>query len=156
MGGEGFDLELLLDRIREGIRNLEGEMDLSELAKALLTQDLSQLEQMIRDAAEQAGTQRIENMLQLGFFTRRTMEQLNSEGAGRELRDLAQQLRESGMPDAQVEALLELIEKFLEALRKGVRSYTERELQQQLFLGEDAGEGLRAFLEKRAPKFSGR
>jgi uncharacterized protein with von Willebrand factor type A (vWA) domain len=61
------------------------------------------------------------------------MEQLNSEGAGRELRDLAQQLRESGMPDAQIDALLELIEKFLEALRKGVRSYTERELQQQNF-----------------------
>jgi uncharacterized protein with von Willebrand factor type A (vWA) domain len=133
MGGEGFDLELLLQQIQEGIRNMEGELDLSELAKALLTQDLSQLEQMIRDAAEQAGTQRIENMLQLGFFTRRTMEQLNSEGAGRELRDLAQQLRESGMPDAQIDALLELIEKFLEALRKGVRSYTERELQQQNF-----------------------
>jgi uncharacterized protein with von Willebrand factor type A (vWA) domain len=133
MGGEGFDLELLLKQIQEGIRNMEGELDLSELARALLTQDLSQLEQMIRDAAEQAGTQRIENMLQLGFFTRRTMEQLNSEGAGRELRDLAQQLRESGMPDAQIDALLELIEKFLEALRKGVRSYTERELQQQNF-----------------------
>ena len=107
MGGEGFDLELLLKQIQEGIRSLEGELDLSELAKALLTQDLSQLEQMIRDAADQAGIQRIENMLQLGFFTRRTMEQLNSEGAGRELRDLAQQLRESGMPDVQVEALLE-------------------------------------------------
>ncbi len=133
MSGEGFDLEQLLRQIQEGIGNLEGDLDLSELAKALLTQDLSQLEQMIREAAEQAGIQRIENMLQLGFFTRRTMEQLNSEGAGRELRDLAQQLRDSGMPDAQVEALLELIEKFLEALRKGVRSYTERELQQQNF-----------------------
>ena len=133
MSGEGFDLEQLLRQIQEGIGNLEGDLDLSELAKALLTQDLSQLEQMIREAAEQAGIQRIENMLQLGFFTRRTMEQLDSEGAGRELRDLAQQLRESGMPDAQVEALLELIEKFLEALRKGVRNYTERELQQQNF-----------------------
>lgn len=133
MGGEGFDLDLLLKQIQEGVQGLEGELNLSELAKALLTQDLSQLEQMIRDAAEQAGVQRIENMLQLGFFTRRTMEQLNSEGAGRELRDLAQQLRDAGMPDAQVDALLELIDKFLEALRKAVRNYTERELQQQNF-----------------------
>ena len=32
----------------------------------------------------------------------------------------------------------------------------ERELQQRLFEGEDAREGLAAHLEKRAPKFSGR
>ncbi len=49
-------------------------------------------------------------MLQLGFFTRRTMEQMDAEGAGEQLRDLAQQLRESGMSDARRIALLELIE----------------------------------------------
>jgi len=133
MSGEGLDLEMLLEQIQQGIANMDGDLDLSELAKAMLAQDLSQLEQMIRDAAERSGIQRIENMLQIGFFTRRTMDQLNSEGAGRELRDLAQQLRESGMSDAEVEALLALIEKYLEALRKAVRNYTERELQQQNF-----------------------
>jgi uncharacterized protein with von Willebrand factor type A (vWA) domain len=88
---------------------------------------------MIREAAEQAGTQRIENMLQLGFFTRRTMEQMNAEGAGNELRDLAQELREAGMSDAQVDALMELVDRYLEALRKSVRNFTERELQQRNF-----------------------
>ena len=107
--------------------------DLSDLAKALLAGDLSALEQLIRQAAEQAGVGRIENMLQIGFFSRRVMEQLDAEGAGGELRDLAQQLREGGMPDAQVEALLELVDKFLEALRQSVRNFTERELQQQNF-----------------------
>ena len=135
MGGE-FDLEKMLQAIQQGLQNLQGqaqEMDLSELAKALLTQDLSQLEQLIRQAAQGAGTERIENMLQIGFFTRRTLEQMDAEGAGKQLRDLARQLRESGMPDAQVDALLELIDKFLEALRQAVRNYTERELQQRNF-----------------------
>jgi uncharacterized protein len=134
MGGE-FDLEKMLQAIQQGLQSLQGdqEMDLSELAKALLTQDLSQLEQLIRQAAQGAGTERIENMLQIGFFTRRTLEQMDAEGAGKQLRDLARQLRESGMPDAQVDALLDLIDKFLEALRQAVRNYTERELQQRNF-----------------------
>jgi hypothetical protein len=135
MNGE-FDLEKMLQAIQQGLKNLQGqqqEMDLSELAKALLTQDLSQLEQLIRQAAQAAGTERIENMLQIGFFTRRTLEQMDAEGAGKQLRDLARQLRESGMPDAQVDALLDLIDKFLEALRQAVRNYTERELQQRNF-----------------------
>ncbi len=134
--GEDFDLDQLLEAIQQGLQAMEGEsgaFGLSELAKALLTQDLDKLEQLIREGAEGAGVERIENMLQLGFFTRRTMEQMDAEGAGDQLRSLAQQLRESGMPDAQVDALLALIEKFLEALRKSVRNYTERELQQQNF-----------------------
>ena len=47
---------------------------------------------MIRDAAEQAGTGNIENMLQVGFFSRRTTEGMGMEGAGQELENLAQML----------------------------------------------------------------
>jgi uncharacterized protein with von Willebrand factor type A (vWA) domain len=130
-GGGKLDLEALMRQIQEGLQNLNAPADLSELAKALLTQDLSKLEQLIREAAEQAGVGRIENMLQVGFFTRRTMEQMDAEGAGRQLRDLARQLREAGMPDAQVDALMELVERYLDALRQSVRQYTERELQQR-------------------------
>jgi uncharacterized protein with von Willebrand factor type A (vWA) domain len=134
LAGQGIDLDQLLAQLQQQLEGLEGmPVDLSELAKALLSMDFDQLEQLIRGAAEQAGTGRIENMLQVGFFTRRTMEQMNAEGAGGELRDLAAQLRAAGMPDAQVDALLELVERFMEALRRSVRNHTERELQQQNF-----------------------
>ena len=83
------DLDGLMQQMAEMMEGMEGQLDLSELARALLTQDLAQLEAMIRAAAEQAGTERIENMLQVGFFSRRTNEQLDLEGAGGELEDLA-------------------------------------------------------------------
>ena len=84
-------------------------LDLSELAKALLTQDLSELENMIRQAAEQSGTDRIENMLQVGFFSRRTTEQLGLEGAQQDLEALAEQMRAQGMGEEAIQQMQEMI-----------------------------------------------
>ena len=131
MGEMGVDLEELMRQLAEMLGQMDGDMDLSDLAKALLTQDLSQLENLIRDAAEQAGTQRIENMLQVGFFSRRTMEGLGAEGAGEELEGLAQRLEDAGFSPEQIEELRNLIGKLMETLRKVVRNFTERELQTQ-------------------------
>lgn len=130
---EGIDLEQLLQQIAEMLQGMEGgELgDLSELARAMLTQDLTQLENLIRQAADQAGIDRIENFLQVGFFSRRTLEQLGMEGAGNELEDLAAQLEAAGMSQEQIQALRALMEGLMEALRKSVRSFTERELQKQ-------------------------
>ncbi len=131
MGEMGLDLEELMRQLAEMLGQMDGDADLSELAKALLTQDLSALENLIRAAAEQAGTQRIENMLQVGFFSRRTMEGLGAEGTGEELEDLAQRLADMGLSPEQVEQLRNLIGKLMETLRKVVRNFTERELQTQ-------------------------
>ena len=106
----GINLEELLRQIAEQMGQMEGELDLSELVKALLTQDLSNLENLIREAAEAAGIDRIENMLQVGFFSRRTTEQLGVEGAAEQLENLLAQLEEGGMPSDQVEAMRELIQ----------------------------------------------
>ena len=125
----GIDLEELLRQIAQQMGQMEGELDLSELVKALLTQDLSNLENLIREAAEAAGIDRIENMLQVGFFSRRTTEQLGMEGAAEQLEKLLAQLEEGGMPSDQVEAMRELIQRLMETLRRAVRNFTERELQ---------------------------
>jgi uncharacterized protein with von Willebrand factor type A (vWA) domain len=129
---EGMDLADLMERLQDLIAQMDPEqVDLSRLAQSLLTMDLDQLEQMIREAAEQAGTARIENMLQVGFFSRRTLEQMNAEGALGELEQLAERLRQAGMGDDEVQALLEHVGRLQEALRRAVRNYTERELQKQ-------------------------
>ncbi len=132
LAGLGLDLEELLKRIAQQIQGMQGDPgDLSELARAMLTGDLSALEQLIRAAAEQAGAGRIENFLQVGFFSRRTLEQMNAEGAAEELRDLAARLEAAGMSPAEVGALRKLIDALMEAARKAVRAFTERELQKQ-------------------------
>jgi uncharacterized protein with von Willebrand factor type A (vWA) domain len=132
LAGLGIDLEELLKRIAQQIQNMQGDPgELSELARAMLTADLSALEQLIRAAAEQAGAGRIENFLQLGFFSRRTLEQMGAEGAVQELRDLAARLEAAGMSPEEVGALRRLIDALMEAARKAVRAFTERELQKQ-------------------------
>ena len=129
---EGIDLETLMERLQEMLSQMSAEdIDLNDLARALLTMDLDQLEQMIREAAEGAGANRIENMLQVGFFTRRILEQMDAQGALGQLEALAQRLREAGMGDDEVNALLEHLGRIQEALRKSVRNFTERELQKQ-------------------------
>ncbi len=127
-----LDLEELLKRIAQQLQGMQGDPgELSELARAMLTGDLSALEQLIRAAAEQAGAGRIENFLQVGFFSRRTLEQMNAEGAAQELRDLAARLEAAGMSPEEVGALRRLIDALMEAARKAVRAFTEGELQKQ-------------------------
>ena len=128
---KGIDLEQLLSQLAEMMQDMDGELDLSELAKAMLTQDMSQLENMIRAAAEDAGAGRIENMLQVGFFSRRTTEQLGLEGAQQDLEGLVERMKAMGMGEEGIQQMQELIRKLMETVRRTVRNFTERELQQQ-------------------------
>ena len=128
MGDMGIDLESLLAQMAEMMKGMDGNVDLGELAKALLTQDLAALENMIRAAAEQAGTDRIENMLQVGFFSRRTNEQLDLEGAGGELEELAAKLAGMGMGSDEIEGIRQMIKKLIENMRRSVKNFVEREL----------------------------
>jgi hypothetical protein len=129
MGDMGIDLESLLAQMAEMMEGMDGNVDLGELAKALLTQDLAALENMIREAADQAGADRIENMLQVGFFSRRTNEQLDLDGAGGQLEELAEKLAEMGMGSDEIEGMRKMIQKLLENMRRSVKNFVERELQ---------------------------
>ena len=129
---ERMDYEALLRQIAELLQTREGESAvLSDLARAMLTGDLGQLESLIRSAAEEAGVERIENFLQVGFFSRRTLEGLGAERAAGELRELLDRLRAAGMPPGDIDALGSLIDGLMDAIRKSVRNFMEREIQKQ-------------------------
>ena len=129
LGGD-FDLDKLMDQVREFLENM-GDVDLSQLAIAMLTVDASQLEQLIQQAAEESGVQGIRNMLQIGFFSRRILEQMGLEGAGTDFRELIEQLREAGMGDDELARFEGLMRAMQEAVRRSVRQFAERELDKQ-------------------------
>jgi len=124
-----MDLDKLMEQLQEMLQNMDA--DLSELAQALLSIDANQLEQLIQQAAEEVGVERIQNMLQIGFFSRRILEQLGLEGAGQNLEELIERLREQGMGEEELEQLRGLVQAMQDALRRAVRQYTERELDKQ-------------------------
>ena len=128
MPGE-FDLERLLEQLRELLENMD--IDLSELAKALLSMDANALEQLIQQAGEESEVGNIRNMLQIGFFSRRMIEQMNLEGATGELKALLDRLRGEGMDEDRLGELEALMKAIQEAARRAVRQFTERELDKQ-------------------------
>lgn len=129
LGEAGIDLDQLLAQLAQMLGDFDGDLDLGQLARALLSQDLSSLENMIRQAAEQAGVGRIENMLQVGFFSRRTSEQLDLDGAGSQMQDLISRLQQAGMGSEDAEAMRQLVQKLLESMRRSVKNFVERSLQ---------------------------
>jgi hypothetical protein len=127
--GADLDLDRLMERLQQMLQNMD--VDLSQLAQALLSIDLNQLEQLIQEAAAEAGVERIQNMLQIGFFSRRILEQMGLESAGQSLQDLLEQLRAQGMGEEELQELAGVMKAMQEALRRAVRQYTERELDKQ-------------------------
>jgi hypothetical protein len=128
LGGK-LDLDRLLEALRGLLENMD--VDLSELARAILTLDASLLERQIREAGEEAGVERIQNMLQIGFFSRRMLERMNLDQAGGELADLIERLREEGVEEERLAELAQLVRALQEAVRRAVRRYAEQELDKQ-------------------------
>ncbi len=124
-----FNLDQLMERLQELLQNMD--IDLSALAIAMLTIDATQLEQIIKQASEGSGVEGIQNMLQIGFFSRRMLEQMGLDAAGASLRDLMDQLREAGMSEEELAQLGELMNAMQEAMRRAVRQFAERELDKQ-------------------------
>ena len=138
------EFQSLMDRLAEILRDLG--VELSELAQALLQNDTGRLEQLLRDAAEQANAQSIERSYQEGRFSHSTAQRLGLGGLAEELDRLKQQLGRADLPPELAERLEQFIDQRLrdlrEMIRRGVRlelekrDQSQRERQRLTTLGE--------------------
>jgi uncharacterized protein with von Willebrand factor type A (vWA) domain len=123
------DFQALMDQLADLLKNLD--VDLSELAKALLQNDTGRLEQMLREAAEQANAQSIERSYQEGRFTHSTAQSLGLGGLSEELERLKQQLGRADLPPELAARLQEFIEQRLRNLREMIRRTVRIELEKR-------------------------
>ena len=121
--------QALMDRLADILQDLD--VDLSELARALLQNDTGRLEQMLRDAAEQANAQGIERSYQEGRFSHSTAQSLGLGGLAEELERLKQQLGRADLPPELAAQLQEFIDQRLRDLREMIRRTVRLELEKR-------------------------
>ncbi len=117
--------------LQEILENFDPEHPPSELLQALLNMNMARLERMIRQAANQIQAGEIENLLQIGYYTRRMMDALNWEGMQTDAQRLEQAMEEMGLTPEQRDAIRAFVQMAMERLRRAVREFTEMELDQQ-------------------------
>jgi len=123
------EFQKFLEQLEEALKNMGAE--LSELAKALLTNNTGQLEKMLREAAQHANLQDIQRSFQEGQFANALAQMLGFGQLMQELSTLKDALQRAGLNPQQVEQLLAYIDRRLQDLAHMVRSYVRAELEKQ-------------------------
>jgi uncharacterized protein len=119
----------LMEQLAEILKDLD--VDLSELAKALLENDTGRLEKLLRDAAQQANAQSIERSYQEGRFSHSTAQSIGLGGLAEELDRLKQQLGRADLPPELNERLQQFIDQRLRDLREMIRRTVRLELEKR-------------------------
>ena len=110
---------------------------LDELQRLL---DPVALESHLQQSAEDAGLDKISNRLQIGYFTRRLVEQMGLDGAGPGAEELAHALSAMGAGDLDPEEVSDALEALRQRLREHARRRVERRLRQNSVAhGREAG-----------------
>jgi hypothetical protein len=123
------DFQSLMDQLAEILAGLD--VDLSELAEALLRNDTGRLEKLLRAAAEQANAQSIERSYQEGRFSHSTAQSLGLGGLAEELDRLKHQLGRADLPPELAERLQQFIDQRLRDLREMIRRTVRIELEKR-------------------------
>jgi uncharacterized protein with von Willebrand factor type A (vWA) domain len=120
------ELQALMDRLQEILGDLD--VDLSDLAEALLQNDTGRLEQMLRAALEQANAQSIERVYQEGRFLHDMSEAIGFGALGDEIDQLRDMLGQADIP----QELRDALDKFLEQRLKDLRDIIRRSIRMEL------------------------
>lgn len=123
--GEG-DLQNLIDQLRDLLG--ERDVDLSQLAEALLNNDTGRLEQMLREALRQADAGSIERIYQEGRYSQGTAEAIGMGALAEEFDRLREILDDADLSDE----LRALLERFLEQRMKDLREIIRRAVRAEL------------------------
>lgn len=123
------EYQSLMEQLAELLQDLN--INLSDLAEALLRNDTGRLERMLRDAADQAQAQGIERSYQEGRYSHSTAQSLGLGGLSEELDQLKEQLAQAGLSPELNEALQQLIDQRLRDLRELIRRTVRLELEKR-------------------------
>jgi len=123
------EFQRFLEQLEEAMKSMGSE--LSELARALLTNNTGQLERMLREAAQGANLQDIQRSFQEGQFANALAQLLGFGQLTQELATLKDALQRAGLSPEQIAQLTAYIDRRLQDLAHMVRSFVRAELEKQ-------------------------
>ncbi len=118
----------------------------SELTRALLAQDSARLEQLLRNAAQQSGVQRIERSFQEGQYSQGMQQAMGVGDVARELQAISDALG-AGEPDPRRQQMGRFVDRRLQELQEMIRRLVRGELEQRDVGQRDAAR-MQALAEK--------
>jgi uncharacterized protein with von Willebrand factor type A (vWA) domain len=118
----------------------------SELTRALLAQDTARLEQLLRNAGQQSGVQRIERSFQEGQYAQGMQQALGMGDVARELQQISDTLG-AGEPDPRRQQMARFVDRRLQELQEMIRRLVRGELEQRDVGQRDAAR-MQALAEK--------
>jgi uncharacterized protein with von Willebrand factor type A (vWA) domain len=122
-------LQDLLDKLAEILKDMN--LDLSELAQRLLSNDTGQLERLLRQAADQAQVQNIQRSFQEGRYSHSMAQQIGLAGLAEEMAALKERLDGAGLDPELLEKLRRLLDQRLKDLTELIKRTVRLELEKQ-------------------------
>jgi uncharacterized protein with von Willebrand factor type A (vWA) domain len=123
------EFQRLLDSLNDILKGLD--VELSELAQALLSNDTGQLERMLRQAAAAAQVQKIQRSFQEGRYSHSMAQTLGLGALAHEFDALREQLAAADIDPTLLEQLRRLIDRRLQDLTDMIKRGVRLELEKQ-------------------------